>query len=53
MSIKRTARASNIARGPNHPGEVLREKVMKPVATSTKALALELHALAHTHRRNC
>ena len=43
MSIARPDRGWNITRDPVHPGEMLREEFMKPLAISINSLALELH----------
>jgi addiction module HigA family antidote len=43
MSIARPEKGWNIRRPPVHPGEMLREEFMKPLALSINGLALELH----------
>lgn len=43
MSIQRPAGGWKITRTPVHPGEMLREEFMKPLAISINGLALELH----------
>ena len=43
MSIPRPEKGWNITRPPVHPGEILREELMKPHGISINALALELH----------
>jgi antitoxin HigA-1 len=43
MSIARPEKGWNIRRPPVHPGEMLREEFMKPLALSINALALDLH----------
>lgn len=43
MSIMRPEGGWNVTRTPVHPGEMLREEVMKPLGISINGLALELH----------
>lgn len=43
MPIDRPATGWNVTRPPVHPGEMLREEFMNPLALSINALALELH----------
>ena len=43
MTIKRPEGGWNISRPPVHPGEMLLEEFMKPLAISINGLALELH----------
>ena len=43
MSITRPRQSWKITRPPVHPGEMLREEFMKPLAISINGLALELH----------
>jgi addiction module HigA family antidote len=43
MTITRPEQGWNITRMPVHPGEMLREEFMKPLAISINRLALELH----------
>jgi addiction module HigA family antidote len=43
MSIARPEKGWNIRRPPVHPGEMLREEFMKPLALSINGMALELH----------
>lgn len=42
MSIKRPANGWNIRRPPIHPGEMLREEFLLPLALSANRLAMEL-----------
>jgi antitoxin HigA-1 len=43
VSIARPEMGWNISRPPVHPGEMLREEFMKPLALSINALALDPH----------
>ena len=43
MSVTRPEGGWNVTRTPVHPGEMLREEFMRPLAISMNGLALELH----------